>query len=58
MSNIKYILGHFEDPDDLMHGIDKPVVQHPEVDHIRFQELASLPSLHLVLKTRKLYQLP
>ena len=23
MSNIKYILGHFEDPDDLMHGIDK-----------------------------------
>jgi hypothetical protein len=23
MSNIKYILGHFEDPDDLMHGIGK-----------------------------------
>lgn len=23
MSNIKYILGHFEDPDELMHGIDK-----------------------------------
>ncbi len=23
MSNIKYILGHFADPDDLMHGIDK-----------------------------------
>ncbi len=23
MSNIKYILGHFEDPDVLMHGIDK-----------------------------------
>ncbi len=23
MSNIKYILGHFEDPDDLMHGIDR-----------------------------------
>lgn len=23
MSNIKFILGHFEDPDDLMHGIDK-----------------------------------
>ena len=23
MSNTKYILGHFEDPDDLMHGIDK-----------------------------------
>ncbi len=23
MSNIKYILGHFEDPDDLMLGIDK-----------------------------------
>ena len=23
MSNIKYILGHFKDPDDLMHGIDK-----------------------------------
>lgn len=23
MSNIKYILGHFEDPDDMMHGIDK-----------------------------------
>jgi|SRR6476661_2743153 len=23
MSNIKYILGCFEDPDDLMHGIDK-----------------------------------
>ncbi len=23
MSNTKYILGHFEDPDDMMHGIDK-----------------------------------
>lgn len=23
MSNTKYILGHFVDPDDLMHGIDK-----------------------------------
>lgn len=23
MSNTKYILGHFEDPDDLMHGIDQ-----------------------------------
>ncbi len=23
MSNIKYILGHFADPDELMHGIDK-----------------------------------
>ncbi len=23
MSNVKYILGHFEDPDDMMHGIDK-----------------------------------
>lgn len=23
MSKIKYILGHFEDPDDMMHGIDK-----------------------------------
>ena len=23
MSNAKYILGHFEDPDDLMHGIDQ-----------------------------------
>ncbi len=23
MSDVKYILGHFEDPDDLMHGIDK-----------------------------------
>jgi hypothetical protein len=23
MSNTKYILGHFEDPDDLMHGIEK-----------------------------------
>jgi hypothetical protein len=23
MSNIKYILGHFADPDDMMHGIDK-----------------------------------
>ena len=23
MSNTKYILGHFDDPDDMMHGIDK-----------------------------------
>lgn len=23
MSDTKYILGHFEDPDDMMHGIDK-----------------------------------
>ena len=23
MSNVKYILAHFEDPDEMMHGIDK-----------------------------------